>query len=191
MAILVFGLIVFLGVHSVQIVRPGMRERVIQKGGSVGAWKWPYTGLASIGLLLVILGYGLARHEPTMVYVPPTGLRHVALLLMLPVFPLLFATYLKGRIRDRVGHPMLLATVLWAIAHLLVNGGLADVILFGSFLVWALADWWSVLRRTSGQQRVRSARWGPNDAISVVAGLAVYGLLVAGLHRWLFGVSPI
>src|SRR5690625_3637462 len=119
------------------------------------------------------------------------GLRHVALLMMLPGLSLLIAPYLKGRIRDRVGHPMLLATVLWAIAHLLANGGLADVILFGSFLVWALADWWSVLRRTSGQQRVRSGSWGPNDAISVVAGLAVYGLFVAGLHRWLFGVSPI
>lgn len=128
MAILVFGLIVFLGIHSVQIVRPGLRERIIQKAGSVSAWKLTFSGLATIGLLLVILGYSLARYQTPVWYQPPAGLRHLALLVMLPVFPLLFATYLKGRISQLVGHPMLAATALWAIAHLLANGSMADVL---------------------------------------------------------------
>ncbi|HLR78837.1 MAG TPA: NnrU family protein [Burkholderiaceae bacterium] len=191
MAILVFGLIVFLGIHSVQIVRPGLRERIIQKAGSVSAWKLTFSGLATIGLLLVILGYSLARYQTPVWYQPPAGLRHLALLVMLPVFPLLFATYLKGRISQLVGHPMLAATALWAIAHLLANGSMADVLLFGSFLVWALADWWSVRRRGEKRQPGRPEHWRRNDAVAVVAGVAVYGVFIAGLHRWLFGVSPV
>lgn len=190
MAILVFGLIIFLGVHSAQIVVPGMRARVIEKGG-VGAWKLPYTGLAVIGLLLIILGYSLARHEAPLLYHPPVMLRHVALLVMLPVFPLLFATYLKGRIKQLVGHPMLLATVLWAVAHLMANGSMADLLLFGSILIWAAFDWRSVVKRQGNATTRGALPWGRNDAVAVVGGVGVYIALVAGLHVWLFGVSPL
>ncbi len=190
MAILVFGLIIFLGVHSAQIVLPGLRSRVIKKGG-VGAWKLLYTGLAVIGLLLIILGYGLARHEAPLLYDPPGMLRHVALLVMLPVFPLLFATYIKGRIKQLVGHPMLLATILWAVAHLMANGSMSDLLLFGSFLIWAALDWRSVVKREGDAALQGVLRWGRNDAIAVVGGVLVYIAFVAGLHVRLFGVSPI
>ena len=128
-----------------------------------------------------------------MLYTPPAGLRHLALLLLLPVFPLLFAAYLPGRLSRLASHPMLLAIKLWATAHLLANGTLADVLLFGGFLAWAVADRISVKRRTPEQAHaVPGAPPRPmNDAIAIVGGLAVYALTVLWAHRWLFGVSPL
>lgn len=189
MAILVFGLIVFLGVHSVRIVLPGFRARMIEKGGA-GMWKLVYTGMAVIGLVLIVLGYGLARRDPVIVYDAPFMLRHVALLVMLPAFPLLFAAYLKGRIKYRLGHPMLIATILWAVAHLMANGSLADVLLFGSFLLWAIFDWLSMLKREDAVASSPVA-WNYKDGIAIVAGLMVYVVFLGGFHVWLFGVSPI
>lgn len=190
MAILVFGLIVFLGIHSVQIVAPGWRARIIAKAG-LGPWKLVYTGMAVIGLVLLILGYSLARRDPLVLYVPPTFLRHLTLLVMLPVFPLLFAAYIKGRITFLLGHPMLIATILWAVAHLMANGSLADVLLFGGFLVWALFDWGSVVARRKSGAPPSPVAWGRNDVISIIGGLVVYGVFIGGLHAGLFGVSPL
>jgi uncharacterized membrane protein len=108
---------------------------------------------------------------------------------MLPVFPLLFAAYLPGRIRTALKHPMLAAVKFWALAHLLVNGRLADVLLFGGFLAWAVADRISWKRR--GPQILHTAPARPwNDALAVIAGLAVYGLVVSWAHVRLFGVAP-
>jgi uncharacterized membrane protein len=109
---------------------------------------------------------------------------------MLPVFPLAIAAYLPGRIRARAKHPLLLATKTWAFAHLLANGMLADVVLFGSFLVWAGADRVSLMRRTPRAVPVLPAK-PANDLISIVAGLVVYAIFLAGLHGALFGVSPL
>lgn len=189
MVILVLGLVVFLGVHSVSIVAPGLRDRLAARLGE-GAWKGFYSLVAVAGLLLIVHGYGLARQEPLTLYVPPAGLRHVALLLMLPVFPLLFAAYLPGRIREAARHPMLVATKVWALAHLLANGTLADVVLFGSILVWAVADRISLKRRPA--RPVPGAPPRPyNDAIVLLGGVAVYAVLLLYLHQWLFGVSPL
>jgi uncharacterized membrane protein len=107
---------------------------------------------------------------------------------MLPVFVLLLAAYLPGRIKSAAKHPMLLATKLWATAHLLANGNLADVLLFGGFLAWAVADRISMKRRVA--RAVPGAPAGPlNDAIALVGGLALYGLFVMGAHGWLIGVN--
>jgi uncharacterized membrane protein len=123
-------------------------------------------------------------------YVPPVWLRHVALLLLIFVFPLLFAAYLPGRIKTATKHPLLAATKIWAFAHLLANGTLADVILFGSFLVWAVADRISMTHRE--QRPIPQAPPSKaNDAIAIVLGLGVYVAFVLWLHSWLFGVSPI
>jgi uncharacterized membrane protein len=109
---------------------------------------------------------------------------------MLPVFPLLVATYFPGRIQSLARHPMLLATILWGIAHLMANGTLADLLLFGSFLLWALADRISMTRRVQRPiQRAPPAAW--NDAVALLAGLALYAGFLFGLHGWLFGVAPI
>jgi uncharacterized membrane protein len=112
------------------------------------------------------------------------------MLLMLPVFPLLFATYLPGRIRAVMRHPMLAATKFWALAHLLANGSVADVVLFGSVLAWAVADRISLKRRPIRPAATLPAgRW--NDLIAIVAGLAIYAGFFLGLHRWLVGMPLI
>ncbi|MEN8176948.1 MAG: NnrU family protein [Pseudomonadota bacterium] len=189
MVILVAGLVIFLGVHSISIVNQPWRDRMVEKIGEP-AWQGLYSLLAIAGLALVIWGYGLARQEPVLLYTPPEWLRHLAMLLMVFAFPLFLAAYLPGRIQSTTRHPMLAATKLWAFAHLLVNGTLADVLLFGAFLAWAVADRISVKRREP-----RPVPGAPpsklNDAIAVVAGLAIYAAFVLGLHGWLFGVSLI
>lgn len=195
MTALVAGLVVFLAIHSVSIVAPGWRDAQVALRGA-GTWKGIYSVAAAVGLALIVVGYGLARQNPVVLYTPPAGLRHLALLVMLPVFPLLFAAYLPGRIQAAAKHPMLLATKLWAVAHLLANGMLADVLLFGGFLAWAVADRISVKRRAArGEHGARGPPPRPakpmNDAIAVVAGLAMYALFVFWAHRALFGVAPL
>jgi uncharacterized membrane protein len=188
MATLILGLVIFLGVHSVSIVAPGWRDALAARNEA--AWKGGYTLASIAGFVLIVVGYGLARQQPVVLYAPPAGLRHLALLLLLPVFPLFLATYLPGRIRSATRHPTLVATKLWAVAHLLANGTLADVLLFGGFLAWAVADRISMKRRA--QRPIPSApprAW--NDAVAVVGGLALYALFVLDLHGRLFGVAPL
>ena len=147
-AILVLGLLLFLGAHSVSIVKPGLRGQFIGQFGQ-NAWQGAFGLVALSGFLLILWGYGLARQDPIILYTPPTWLRHINLLLMLGVFPLLLATYFPGRIQSAVGHPTLLAVKLWAFGHLLANGALADLLLFGGFLAWAIADRLSLRYRTA------------------------------------------
>ncbi|HEY2559856.1 MAG TPA: NnrU family protein [Caldimonas sp.] len=190
--VLVVGLVLFLGIHSVSIVAPGWRAGVVARMGE-GPWKGVYSLASAIGLALLLVGYGIARHSPVVLYTPPAALRHLALVVMLPVFPLLFAAYLPGRIKTAARHPMLLAVKVWATAHLLANGTLADVLLFGGFLVWAVADRISVKRRSAAEAHdVPAAPPGvANDAIVVVGGLIVYAVFLLWGHRWLIGVSPL
>src|ERR1700681_5108215 len=129
---LIIGLVLFLGVHSVAIVVPALRAGSIHRLGE-GAWKGLYALVSLVGFVLICYGFGLARQAPVILYSPPTWLRHVALILMVPVFPLLVAAYLPGRIKTAAKHPMLAAVKLWAFAPLLANGTLADLLLFGGF----------------------------------------------------------
>jgi uncharacterized membrane protein len=185
MTLLLLGLIVFLGVHSVAIVAPAWRNTLAARNEL--AWKGMYSLLAAAGLTLIVVGYGQARLAPVLLYTPPTALRHGAMLLMLPVFVLLLAAYLPGRIKTATQHPMLAATKLWALAHLLANGNLADVLLFGGFLAWAVADRISFKRRA--QRSVLTLPSGPfNDVIAVLGGLALYALMVVVGHQRLVGV---
>lgn len=185
MPLLLIGLALFLGIHSVAIVAPAWRDA--QAARNEKAWKGVYTLVSLLGFGLLVYGYGLARQSPVLLYTPPAGMRHLVMLLMLPVFPLLLAVYLPGRIKTLSKHPMLAATKLWALSHLLVNGSLADVLLFGGFLAWAVAVRISLKRRTA-----RPVPGLPpsaaNDAIAVVLGLALYGLFVWQAHAWLIGV---
>lgn len=186
MSMLVLGLILFLGVHSVSIVARPWRDGMVARLGE-GPWKGLYSVVALVGFGLIVYGYGLARQAPIVLYTPPTGLRHAALLLMLPVFVLLLAAYLPGRIQRAVKHPMLAATKFWALAHLLANGMLADVLLFGGFLAWAVADRIAVKRRPAKVDAPGSA---VNDVLAVFGGLVIYGVFVVWAHAWLFGVNP-
>jgi uncharacterized membrane protein len=191
MTYLVVGLLLFLGVHSIAIVAPAWRDRMVAKLGDA-SWKALYTLVSIIGFLMLIHGYGLARADPTVLYTPPSWLRHLAALLMLPVFPLLFATYLPGRIKAAVKHPMLTATKAWALAHLLVNGNVADVLLFGGFLAWAVADRIAVGKRVVQRKpAVAGAPSTTNDVLAIVGGLVVYVLVIAWAHQRFIGVPPL
>lgn len=189
---LIVGLVLFLGVHSVSIVAPGARDRWAGALGDNG-WKGLYSVLSLAGLVLIVMGYGAAREAPVILYTPPAGLRHLAALLMLPVFILLLAAYLPGRIQRAARHPMLAAVKFWALAHLLANGSLADVLLFGGFLAWAVADRISVKRRAAAGLRVGPPLKlsGPDrDLWAVIGGLLVYGVFAGWAHGALFGVRP-
>lgn len=189
MGMLIIGLILFLGVHSISIVNAAWRDRMVARIGLL-PWQGLYALVAIVGLVLIVNGYGLARQDPTILYVPPSWLRHVAVLLLVFVFPLLFAAYLPGRIQTATKHPMLIATKLWAFAHLLANGSLADVVLFGAFLVWAVVERISLKRRTPlPVPGAPPSRF--NDALAVFLGLGLYAAFIFGVHTWLFGVSPV
>ena len=190
MSLLVAGLILFFGIHSVSIVAPAWRDAQLERRGE-RVWKGMYALVSLAGLLLLIYGYGAARQAPVVLYAPPPALRHVALLLMLPVFPLLFAAYLPGRIQRTAKHPMLLAVKLWATAHLLANGTLADVLLFGAFLVWAVADRISVKHRAVPHSVPGAPPGALNDIAALTGGLVVYAGFLFGAHVWLTGVAPL
>jgi uncharacterized membrane protein len=181
---LITGLVIFFGVHSIRIVAPGWRDRMLMRLGG-GPWKGLYSVAAAVGFVMIVGGYAAARLDPVVLYDPPLWLRHVAMLLMLPVFPLLVATYLPGRIKAAVKHPMLTATKAWALSHLLVNGMLADVLLFGSFLAWAVIDRIAAGKRP--QLATSAARPSiRNDVIAVLLGLVLYVAFAFWAHpRWI------
>jgi uncharacterized membrane protein len=188
MGTLIAGLVIFLGAHSVSIVAPNLRNRMALSLGPVG-WQVVYSLVSIAGFVLIVNGYAEARLDPVVVYSPPVWTRHLASLLMLPVFVLLLAAYLPGRIRTATKHPMLTATKLWAFAHLLANGMLHDLLLFGAFLAWAVADRISLKRRTPRPTPALPAS-KLNDAIAVAGGLALYVVFAMWLHaRWI-GVPP-
>ncbi|HUT42656.1 MAG TPA: NnrU family protein [Gammaproteobacteria bacterium] len=186
MSLLIIGLILFFATHSISIVNASWRNRVAARIGTL-SWQGLYSMAALAGLLLIIWGYGLARQDPVILYLPPAWLRHGAMLLLIFMFPLLLATYLPGRIQTVTKHPMLVATKLWALAHLLANGNLADVLLFGSFLTWAVIDRISLKRRpVQVVPALPTSRI--NDALAIVLGLALYVVFVFWGHGWLIGV---
>ncbi|MGB5445901.1 MAG: NnrU family protein [Psychromonas sp.] len=186
MATLIFGLLLFLGIHSISIVALPLRNRLAAK--SETAWKALY-GLTSLaGIYLIATGYAQARLAPTLIYATPYGMRHLSSLLMLPVFILFIAPYFKGRITAFTKHPQLIAVILWAVSHLLVNGNLADLLLFGSFFIWAVADLISMRHRVS--RPLPGLKKSPvNDLIIVAAGGIMYALFVTFLHKLLIGIA--
>ena len=190
MTLLIVGLALFLGIHSISIVSPSWRDAQIARYG-LTSWKGLYSVVSIIGFVLLIYGYGVARQAPLVLYTPPAAMRHIVLLLMVPVFPLLLATYLPGRIKTAAKHPMLLAVKIWAAAHLLANGTLPDVLLFGSFLAWAVADRIAAKRRIVARTLPGAPPSPINDVIALAGGLAVYVVFLLWAHRWLIGVSPL
>lgn len=186
---LIAGLVLFFAAHSVSIVNASWRDAMAARMGE-WSWKGLYALVSLAGLALIVWGYGLARQDPVVLYLPPVWLRHVALLLLVFVFPLLLAAYLPGRIQRATKHPMLAATKIWAFAHLLANGTLADVLLFGSFLAWAVVDRISLKRRVAPSVPAAPPTRA-NDAIAVAGGIALYVAFLFWLHARLFGVSPI
>lgn len=190
MLVLLIGLVIFLGVHSIGLFAHDWRQDRVERLG-LQRWKGIYALIALVGLVLVIWGFGQARMAPTWLWVPPVWTRHLAALLTIPAFILLVATYLPGsHIKARVGHPMLLGVKFWAIAHLLANGTLHEMVLFGAFLAWAVALY-IVLRRRDREAGVQRVAVGASrDIAVVVVGLALWALFAVKLHELLIGVPP-
>lgn len=190
MAMLVLGLVVFLGMHSVRIVADGWRTRQVGRIGA-GAWKGLYTLVSLAGFALLVWGFGLARAQPVVLYAPPPWLRALNTPLTLVAFVLVAAAYVPGnRLKARIGHPMLAGTKTWAFGHLLATGMLRDVILFGAFFLWAVAAFASARRRDRRAGVVYPQGALGRDLVVVVAGGAAWAVFALWLHaRWI-GVSP-
>ena len=186
MLLLIIGLVLFFAIHSISIINVAWRDSIAQRLG-VGPWRVLYSLMSLAGLVVLIWGYGIAGSDPVILYTSPDWLRHINFLLMLFVFPLFVATYLPGRIKTVTKHPTFTGIKIWAFAHLLVNGTLADVLLFGCFLAWAVAGRISMKRR---EQRPLSGMPATayNDLVAVVVGLGLYALFMLFLHRWLTGI---
>ena len=190
MSALILGLLMFLGMHSSRIVAEGWRTQVIAQRGP-GAWKGLYTVVSLVGFGLIIWGYGQARMAPLVLWAPPVWTKHLAAVLVLVSLVLLVAAQVPGNsIKARLHHPMVLGVKLWALAHLLANNTLADLLLFGSFLVWAVLDFRSSRQRDRAAGTVYPPGTAGRTALVVVLGVAVWALFAFWLHAVLFGVRP-
>ncbi|MGH8787586.1 MAG: NnrU family protein [Cupriavidus necator] len=188
MTVLVLGLLIFLGAHSVRMVADPWRNARIARLGP-GRWKGLYTLVSIAGLALVVWGYGLASAHPVVVWTPPVWGRYVAAFLTIPAFVLIAAAYVpRNRIKAALGHPMLAGVQAWALGHLLANGTLAAVVLFGAFLAWAVADFVSARRRDREAGTSYPTGTPARDAMVAVVGLAGWVLFGFALHEWMTGV---
>jgi uncharacterized membrane protein len=184
MILLILGIVVMIGIHFVPVF-PDVRERLIGQFSQNG-YRLFFSLVSTLGLVLLIWGFS---HAPVIqIWSPPSWTRHIAMLLMLPVFVLLIAAYLPGQIKAKLRHPFLLAIKLWALAHLIANGDLASIILFGSFLAYAVIDR-VMLKRRAATGLITVPETGParNDAIAVVGGLVLYVVFLVWLHPLLIG----
>jgi uncharacterized membrane protein len=190
MPTLIAGLVLFLGVHTLTTLRE-MRAGLVERLGP-GLFKGIYSLVSLIGFVLILLGYKAYRAAGYIdVWTPPTGMRHLTILLMWPAMICLVAAYVPGEIKRRLKHPMLVAVKIWALAHLLSNGDLGSIILFGSFLGWAVYDRISVKRRVDANGPAVTPGGRRNDVVAVVAGTILWVLFMFVLHPLLIGVPVI
>ena len=186
MTLLIIGIIVFLGVHLLPTVAE-LRARLVSSVGEAG-YKGAFSLLSLASLALLIYGYATA--PLVQLWSPPEWTRWVAVVLMLPAFIFLVAAYVPGRIRERLKHPFLVAIKTWALAHLLANGDLASVILFGSFLAYAVYDRITLKhRRPSSIVGIEGPERPQNDVIAVVLGTVLYAVFLVWLHPLLIGTA--
>ena len=191
MMILALGLVIFLGLHSIRIVAEDGRAKAIARLGD-GPWKGIYSLVSIVGFVMIVWGFAEARWDAPLLWAPPVWARHVTILLMLFSMILLAAYGFKNsHFAVTVHHPMVWSVALWAVGHLLANGSAADLLLFGAFLVWAGADLFSAYARDRRNAVVYPPpNWGATIA-ALATGVVLWGVLIGGLHLWLFGVSPV
>ena len=190
MALLILGLVIFLGAHSLRIFANNWRATQLARLGEK-RWKALYAVVSIIGFVLIVWGFGLARQQPVVLYVPPLWLRHLNALFTLLAFILVAAAYVPGnRFKARLGHPLLAGVKCWAFGHLLATGMLHDVLLFGAFLLWAVIDFVSARRRDRAAGVSYPAGTAKGDVIAVVAGVVGWAVFAFWLHGWLIGVTP-
>ncbi|MBE0614582.1 MAG: NnrU family protein [Burkholderiales bacterium] len=190
MTVLILGLIVFLGAHSTRIFAEDWRTAQRKRLGE-NAWKGIYSVVSIIGFGLIVWGFGLARQQPVVLWIVPAAMRHVAALLMLIAFVLLAATYVpRNAIKSNLHHPMVLSVKVWAFAHLLANGKLADLLLFGAFLAWAVASFIAARKRDRAAGTQYPAGTAGATAAAVAVGATIWAVFAIWLHGVLIGVRP-
>jgi uncharacterized membrane protein len=188
MTLLVAAIVIFFGIHLVPTMT-GLRDRLIGRLGQSG-YRVLFALLSTASLVLLIFAF--AKAPVVMVWSPPAWARWVAIVLMLPAFIFLVAAYVPGKIKAKLKHPFLVALKTWALAHLIANGDLASIILFGSFLAYAVFDRIALKRRpATGLVTAPETGPGRNDVISVVGGLLLYVVFLVWLHPLLIGTSPL
>ena len=188
MGFLIFGLIVFLGTHSLRVGGDARRSAWLLRWGET-RYKAAYTFFSVFGLGMVVYGFGLARETPVVLWTPSVGARHVAFALMLVSMVLLAAAYVPGNlIRSKLHHPMVLSVKVWALAHLLANGMLAHVVLFGGFLVWSVVVFKASRQRDKTQNVVYAQGNVRFTVIALAFGLFLWAALLGWLHGALIGV---
>ena len=189
MTMLIAGMVVFFGMHLVHVAAPGYRARMMTTLGPWG-WKAVYSLVSLVGFVLLVYGYAETRWTSPALWGPVPGWARMAVaLLMLPALVVFIAAYLPGRIRTLLRHPMLLATAAWAGLHLLVNGRVADLLLFGGFLAWSLVLTWASFQRPwTPPARPPSLAW---DAVAVVVGGAAWWWLAFGGGHVLLFTMPV
>lgn len=190
MTLLVLGLILFLGTHSVRVFGEAGRGQLVARMGLNG-YKLAYTLLSLAGLVLIVVGYGAARENPQILWIAPVWTRHVAALLTLVSFVLLAATYVPGNaLKARLHHPMVLGVKVWALSHLIANGMVADVLLFGGFLAWSVLSF----RAARARDRAAGTVYPPGRAVptvvAVVVGVVAWAVFAMWAHGALIGVKP-
>jgi uncharacterized membrane protein len=191
MTFLTAGLLLFIGAHSVRIFANDWRNSVISRIG-IKQWKMRYSIIALVGFFLLIYGFVLSRADPVFVWNPPLWSRHLAALLTLFAFILFAAAEIPGNhIKSKLGHPMYLGTKLWAFAHLTANGRLGDILLFGTFLIWAILGYSAARRRDRREGVVYPTPTAQKTAIAIIAGIVVWAVFAFWLHRVLMGVAPL
>jgi uncharacterized membrane protein len=190
MTLLILGLVLFLGIHSTRIFAEGWRSRFIAERGA-NTWKGLYTVVSLLGFALLIWGYGAARQQPVVLWSAPTWTRHLAALLTMPAFVLLAAAYVPGNgIKARLHHPMVLGVKIWAFSHLVANNTLADLLLFGGFLAWAVLSFLAA----RGRDRAAGTRYAAGrplmTVVTVLVGLAAWAGFAFWAHAAWIGVRP-
>jgi uncharacterized membrane protein len=190
MTILIIGLVIFLGVHSVRIFAEGWRQAQIARVGEK-KWKLGFSALSAVGLVLIVWGYGAARETPIVLWNPPVGMRHAAGLLTLVAFVFLAAANVpRNHIKARFHHPMVLGVKAWAVGHLLANGSVADLLLFGGFLIWAVFSFIAARRRDRIAGITYPAGTARGTLIAIAAGTVAWAVFAFWLHGVLIGVQP-
>ncbi len=191
MTALTLGLLIFLGVHCTRIFAEDWRNRTRARHGE-GTYMGVYTLLSLLGFALIVWGYSQARQQPVALWAPQPWARHPAALLTLVAFVLLFAAYVPGNgIKARLHHPMVLAVKVWALAHLLANHTLADLLLFGGFLVWAALSFRAARQRDRAAGTVYPPGRVAMTALTMVLGAAAWAGFALWAHAAWIGVRPL
>ena len=202
MALLILGLVLFLGAHSTRIFAENWRQAVLERLGEK-AYKGVYTLVSLVGFGLIIYGFDQVRWDSPALWMPPVWVKHVAALLMLLSLVLLVCAYApRNAIKAKLHHPMVLSVKVWALAHLLANPRVADLVLFGAFLLWSVLNFRAARKRdrlaAALAQETGEAGTLLVPEVSAAAtwravgiGVVVWAVLLSRGHEWLFGVSPL